>query len=269
MVVSSTLIFVFFLGISDFLTGYELSFSIFYLLPISFITVYLGYMYGILTSILCSIAWFLADIYSGAAYSNMLIPYWNTFVRLIYFSLHSIILGNLIERMNQSKIQSNTDPLTGMPNFRHFSEFATKEIERARRSRTPITISYIDLDNFKSVNDKFGHSTGDMLLKIVADTLMDSIRPNDIASRVGGDEFIILLSGSDFLKSSKVLKRIQKVLLSEMKANHWPVTFSMGAITFNTIPLSLDRMIQETDKIMYSVKNSGKNNLKHFQKPRI
>jgi len=266
IIIIVTLVFILFLNISDYLTGSELSFSIFYLIPISFITIYLNYNYGVLASILCCVAWFLADYFAGAKYSTILIPYWNAFVRLIYFCLHSIILGNLIKRMNQTKHIGDTDTLTNIPNYRCFYDFALKEIERAKRFKKPITLSYIDLDNFKKVNDKFGHSTGDYLLKTVAGILNNNIRPNDITARIGGDEFVILLSEINYKKSLTILKRIQKRLLFSMKENNWPVTFSIGAITFNNISVSVEHMISETDKLMYLVKNSGKNNLKHLQK---
>ena len=88
--------------------------------------------------------------------------------------------------------------ITGAANWRYFEEYAQKEIVRERRSKRPLTLAYFDLDNFKQINDSFGHDVGDDLLKMVAKIIQSQLRPSDMLSRVGGDEFAILLSETGY-----------------------------------------------------------------------
>ncbi|MFH0795568.1 MAG: GGDEF domain-containing protein [Candidatus Omnitrophota bacterium] len=255
------------LGFTDYITGYELSFSVFYLIPISFVTILSGFSSGMIISVLSAATWLIADLTSGAHYSNFLIPYWNTFVRLGYFSLQSFLLSKLLSELIKSKDRSLRDSLTGAPNWIYFEEFSAKEIRKARREKKPLTVVYIDLDNFKGINDTMGHDIGDYLLRTITDIIQSGIRPNDIMARVGGDEFAILLTELDYGNANHVLLRLKDNIIKEMNSNNWPVTISMGAITYRTIPGSIETLIKQTDGLMYSVKNGGKNDLKHNQWP--
>jgi diguanylate cyclase (GGDEF)-like protein len=123
-------------------------------------------------------------------------------------------------------------------------------------------LAYIDLDNFKTVNDTYGHLIGDSLLRLVADTIRNNIRTTDVLARLGGDEFVVLLPETDFEQSEIVINKVQTQLLDEMKKNNWPVTFSIGAVTFLTPPESVDEMIKKADNLMYSAKKNGKNTKK-------
>ena len=119
------------------------------------------------------------------------------------------------------------------------------------------------MDNFKQLNDSFGHSTGDNLLRLVAQTIKNSIRSVDLVGRLGGDEFAILLPETDYESAQTVLPKIHKKLLDSMKGSRWDITFSIGAVTFTIFPDNIDEIIGKTDNLMYSVKNSGKNMMKH------
>src|SRR5205085_680354 len=133
--------------------------------------------------------------------------------------------------------------------------------ERSRTVRygRPLTLTYLDLDAFKQVNDTLGHAVGDELLKTVANTLRSSVRASDIVARVGGDEFALLLPESGVGTAEVVLRKLQSRLLHAMQEKQWPVTFSMGAITFLQIPHSCDDMLHSADQLMYEVKSHGKN----------
>ena len=109
------------------------------------------------------------------------------------------------------------DFLTGVLNSRAFYQIATAEIQRSGRYGHPLTLAYIDLDNFKTVNDEFGHSTGDELLKTVARTFSDNLRSSDYVARLGGDEFAILMTETSAQAALNVVARIQ-VLLEEQDA---------------------------------------------------
>ena len=256
-----------FLGITDYLTGAELSFSIFYLIPISGVTLLAGRGYGIAAALFSAGVWLAADLLGGSDYSHWLTPYWNSAVRTGYFLLHAFLLHGLTESIRTQKALSRTDPLTGTSNWRYFQECSVQEIQRAHRSKKPLTIAYIDLDNFKSVNDMQGHDAGDEVLRVFVRTAESDMRPADRLARIGGDEFAVLLPETDFAGADRVLGRIRDSLMEQMQLYEWPVTLSIGAVTFVAPPTSVETMINKADNLMYSVKKSGKNSIRHEQWP--
>jgi diguanylate cyclase (GGDEF)-like protein len=153
------------------------------------------------------------------------------------------------------------DVLTTVPNRRAFYEALEKERVRALRYHRPMTIAYIDLDNFKKVNDSLGHAVGDELLVEVAAGLISNLRASDYVGRLGGDEFALLLPETDATAAKAVLRKLRLRLLDEMQAHRWPVTFSIGAATFLDPPGSLDVMIRLADETMYAIKAQGKDNV--------
>ncbi|HZZ15422.1 MAG TPA: diguanylate cyclase [Candidatus Sulfotelmatobacter sp.] len=153
------------------------------------------------------------------------------------------------------------DPLTTVPNRRAFYEALEKERVRSLRYRRPCTIAYLDLDNFKKVNDSLGHAVGDELLVEVAAGLRSNLRVTDYVGRLGGDEFAILLPETDATAAKLVLHKLRLRLLEQMKTHNWKVTFSIGAATFLDPPASLDVMIRLADETMYAIKAQGKNNV--------
>ncbi len=167
----------------------------------------------------------------------------------------------LKKAMEKLEELSRTDALTGILNRRAFDELAQVEIERAKRYRNPISIAYIDLDNFKSVNDEMGHNTGDGLLISITKIVQNNIREIDHFARLGGDEFILLLSNTEAKPAHEVLVKLQKMMLGEMERNNWPVTFSIGLATFNSPPSNVEEMIKKSDEAMYSAKQGGKNRI--------
>jgi diguanylate cyclase (GGDEF)-like protein len=156
---------------------------------------------------------------------------------------------------------ARVDPLTMVPNRRAFYEALDKELARSLRHRRPFTIAYVDLDNFKKVNDSLGHAVGDELLVEVAAGLRSNLRVSDYVGRLGGDEFALLLPETDATAAKLVLCKLRLRLLEEMKAHSWQVTFSIGAATFLDPPNSLDVIVRMADETMYAIKAHGKDNV--------
>jgi diguanylate cyclase (GGDEF)-like protein len=255
------------LGLTDYLSGYEMSFSIFYLIPISYSIVFSGFRTGIIISLLSAVVWFWADILSNHIYSNLLIPIWNAVMRLGYFALHSFFLSQFLVLYQKTKDLSLTDSLTGINNWRAFQEFFNREFKKAERTKKPFTLLYLDLDNFKILNDTYGHSAGDRLLMIIARKTVELIRPTDIFARLGGDEFALLLPETDVGDAKVIIHRVWQALLQEIKSNDWLVTLSLGAISYRDFNLTIDEMMKSVDNLMYDVKKNGKNNIKHITYP--
>ncbi len=160
--------------------------------------------------------------------------------------------------LEAEKSMSRIDFLTNIPNRRTFYEAVESEAHRSRRYRRPMTLAYIDIDNFKSVNDICGHAAGDDLLKLVATTIQSAIRRTDTVARLGGDEFVLLLPETSSEAAAIVVAKLQPLLQEEARRHSWPVSFSVGVVTFMTPLESVDHMIKRADELMYEVKRSGK-----------
>ncbi|MCW8854409.1 MAG: GGDEF domain-containing protein [Gammaproteobacteria bacterium] len=257
----------FFLGLGDYVIGPELSFSVFYTAPIMLATWYGGKREGLIIALVCAGIWLMADLAAGNDYSAWLIPVWNTLVRLAFFIIILWLLNTVHEKLLFEESLADTDALTGLANRRFFQEQLEREYARVQRYPEPITIAYFDLDNFKYVNDSMGHDVGDELLRSVAKTLLANIRVPDFAARLGGDEFAVLFPVLKKESALAVLEKLQAELLAVMAAKGWPVTFSIGVVTFSRAMESSRDMIRQVDGLMYEVKKSGKNNIRHLVWP--
>ncbi len=254
---------VLFVGILSHFAGSQLSLTIFYMIPIALVTWFSERWIGFIFSIFSALAWLIADLTSGATYSTPDIPYWNGVIRLGSLLILSFILSTLKGTLMQEKEFSRIDFLTGARNRRYFIELVDMEINRARRYEHPFTVVCIDLDNFKTVNDCFGHSTGDILLRLVARTMQQNIRVTDTLARLGGDEFAILLPETGGNVAEVILQKIQKINSDIMRRHGWPVTLSIGVVTFTSPPSTVDETLRISDQLMYSVKNNGKNSIQY------
>jgi diguanylate cyclase (GGDEF)-like protein len=250
-------------GILNHLAGPEISSTIFYLIPIVLVTWFAGRSIGFIFSILSALTWLIADLTSGITLLNSDVPYWNGVARLSSFFILTFILSTLKNTLRQEKEYSRIDFLTGIRNRRYFIELVNMEINRARRYEHAFTVVCIDLDNFKTVNDCFGHSTGDILLRLVARTLQQNIRVTDTVARLGGDEFAILLPETGRNVAEVILQKVQNINLEIMRRHGWPVTLSIGVVTFMSPPSTVDETLRISDQLMYTAKNNGKNSIRY------
>ena len=250
-------------GILNHVAGPQLAFTVFYLIPIVLVTWFTKRWIGFVFSLLSTLTWLIADLSSGTAYFNSDIPYWNGVARLGSFFILTFILSELKTALAQEKEYSRIDFLTGIRNRRYFIELVHMEINRARRYDRPFTLVCIDLDNFKTVNDCFGHSTGDILLRFVARTLQENVRVTDTVARLGGDEFAILLPETGRNVAETILRKVRKIALDIMRSHGWPVTLSIGAVTFMSPPSTVDETLRISDQLMYHAKNNGKNSIRY------
>jgi diguanylate cyclase (GGDEF)-like protein len=188
---------------------------------------------------------------------------WNTLIRFGFYGVVTILLAELHNALEEEQLLSSTDTLTGALNRRSFSELAEKRMIAAEVNRRPYTLVYIDLDNFKQVNDTFGHAIGDLVLKAVVDSIQKQIRNTDFLARLGGDEFAVLLTDLDQAGANRIVPRLQQSLLEKVNSQGSEITFSIGALTFLAMPGSVDEMVSLTDALMYEVKKGGKNAVKY------
>lgn len=251
------------MGAIDYVTGYELAFSVFYVAPVSLITWISGRWLGLLASLVSALVWLGADIAAGHPYSYPLIPIWNTLIRFAFFAAITILLAVLKGSMVREREFARKDTLTGALNSRSFLEFVRMEVDRSQRYKHPFTLAYIDLDNFKSVNDQFGHSTGDRVLRSVVNQAQQSLRKIDTIARLGGDEFAVLLPETNQESAGVALSKLRRSLLEEMRQNDWPITFSIGVLTCDLDAPNNDDLVQMADDLMYSVKRGSKDAIRY------
>ncbi len=248
-----------FLGMADYWTGVELSISLFYLIPIFLVTWFAGRNLGLAVSAASAIIWFLTDYSNGLVYSNNIIYVWNTLIRLGFFIVSSRLLSEFRKALKANQESAQVDYVTGAASVRYFYERAQIEISRLNRYKRPLTLVYLDLDNFKMINDRLGHAIGDKLLRAVTENIQRQIRPTDIFARLGGDEFALLMPETSAVEVKQIIGRIHSSLVKEMLTNGWMVTFSIGVVTYHQMPKSVDEMVRLADSVMYSVKTSTKN----------
>ncbi len=258
-IATGSLMLILLIGLLRILTGTEYALSLLFFLPILTSCWYINARAGYFMAFFSGIIWLLADLTFIADFSYKITPIINETFRLIVFLAGVYLLSGLRKALFREKLIAMTDPLTGVFNRRAFEKMANLELDRFRRYSIPFTVIFFDIDNFKAINDNFGHHTGDRLLKCVAQTVKDNIRSIDIFSRLGGDEFILILSGANKDLANAGVQKIRKVLQNSMSANEWSVTFSIGVVVFLTPPEDLNQVFSIADEAMYTAKKNGKN----------
>ena len=163
----------------------------------------------------------------------------------------------LYETMQEVKLLALTDGLTGLPNRIHLFQALNTAIGSTWPDLQPLTLLYIDCDNFKLLNDELGHLAGDQMLQVLALSLRDGLRPGDLATRLGGDEFVLMLPGTGARDAWLAAERIRMRGAGLMAARAWPTTLSIGAVTFMTPPKTVEIALSMADEAMYAAKQSG------------
>jgi diguanylate cyclase (GGDEF)-like protein len=149
------------------------------------------------------------------------------------------------------------DSLTSLVNARAFAARLTQELERNRRYPRPLALLYLDLDDFKVINDSHGHQTGDAVLRLVAEAMRSSVRQADIVGRLGGDEFAVLMPETDAALADAAAKRLAGSLRSVFKGTP-TVTASIGVVSCSVADANTDELLRRADQAMYEAKRTGK-----------
>jgi diguanylate cyclase (GGDEF)-like protein len=247
------------IGLVDFLTGPDFTFSPFYLIPPMFTAWKMSGRFALFISFVTSITWLWVD-FSSKRYSLVTPVYtWNFFSRLILLLVVVFLLSSLKKSMEREKSLSSTDHLTKAVNSRVFKELLDLEIKRSIRYHHSLTLAYVDIDNFKLINDWYGHAVGDKVLATISNEIRLSIRQNDNLGRLGGDEFAMLLVETDSAAARNVVTNIQARLTTVIRENNWPISCSFGVLSCTDSFCTPEEMINLADQLMYSVKKSTKN----------
>lgn len=186
--------------------------------------------------------------------------------------LHSIMpqFAVLIDRADLKNKASEfeqlsfTDGLTGLPNLSYLEDRLTEEIKRSSRYRTAMSFLMIDVDEFKSYNDNFGHAEGNKALQIVGICLKESLRDTDFAARFGGEEFSIILPQTATAEAADIAERVRERIEKESFPNR-PVTVSIGVASVSKSLNNKDALIEAADEALYEAKRIGRNNVQVYE----
>ena len=257
------------LGMADYATGPDFEFSLLYLVPVLILTWVEDGRVAIAAAILSAVCSIAADT---ALRGLSAFTLWNGLTRLgIYVvvaalasRVHSdrerlatmnVRLARLLE---EEQRLARTDTLTGLANSRAFSDALHRAIARNRRDRTPLAVACFDLDNFKSLNDAQGHAGGDRALLAAAGALTRVARTADVAARIGGDEFAVLLHNCNEAGAHAVAGRMLQEITSVMQRAGTGLGASVGVACFSDPPDDPDVTLGAADRALYEAKSQGK-----------
>jgi diguanylate cyclase (GGDEF)-like protein len=220
------------------------------LLPIMLVAWYVNATWALAVVALVVLSWHAAD---RVALTES-VPVWvvniNSAVRASVFSLVVLLTAALRAAYRRQHVLATRDALTGLANRRHFMAVAETERRRARRYRHPITIGFLDLDDFKAVNH-----------------LLRRLRNVDTAARLGGDEFVVLLPQTTAQPGASAIADVQRGVVRELREQGFQVGLSAGVATFLEPPDGVDEMLEVADQLMYEAKRSDKGTLRQAVLP--
>ncbi len=178
----------------------------------------------------------------------------------------SVVLGFAEEKRRNRVLfnQSRRDSLTGLYNKRYLQEKLKEMLDDAEAESATMSLAFIDVDNFKSINDTYGHEKGDEILKSIGEIISRFIRSSDYAFRYGGDEFVIIFSGIKSTKAVEVIERIRKYLIDSL--GEVKLTISSGVADYKKDE-RYDEWVSRADGAMYFSKKNGKNKTTLFPMP--
>lgn len=263
---AATVIAVVMIGWIDYATGPEIGLSLLYLVPVALAGWYGGVTAAIFVGSAAGSVWLAADVAWRDSETAIAISVWNAFTRYVIYISQGVLLA-LVHR-DREKLRrlaaresslARTDTRTQLPNARAFMEMLETELHAARESGEAMCVAYLDLDNFKQVNDRYGHAAGDEVLQNVATAIQRSIRGHDVAARLGGDEFAVLLRGVDPHVAQSVGERIA-ARVREIGSRYAEAALgvTLGVAYVNSLPESASALLQAADGAMYVGKTSGK-----------
>ena len=260
---SAAVVVVAILGFVDYVTGPDLAFSPLYLVPLSAAAWRLRTRYALALAAVCAAVWEAADVLSGEVYSSPVVPVWNTTTRLLTYVLVVILLTRLRMTLRSSALLALTCPLTGVGNPRGFDEAMRQAMDHAKEARRPLSVVYLDLDDFKAINDQLGHSGGDSVLRALATALRERTRSSDYVGRLGGDEFAMVLPDTSSTEARALMEGMMSRVADTLKGLPLTPTFSAGVATFLLVPDRVDDVLEVADGLMYAAKRAGKKGYRH------
>lgn len=255
------------IGWLDYVTGVDIGFSLFYLVPIVASAWACGLRVGVFVAAVAGSVWLAVDVSLSGPHTSLGVSLWNAFTRYVIYISEAVFIA-LLRRDREllrtlaarESALARTDETTLLANTRAFAEAAEEELARARANGESVCVLYIDLDNFKQINDTLGHPAGDAVLQQVAEELSHVLRPGDLAARLGGDEFGVLLRGVDETIAERVANRILgRITDLGMTYPGSSLGATVGIAYFAAnLPHDAEAILSAADALMYEGKRQGK-----------
>lgn len=236
----------------EFVSPPEFPSVLLYLLPLAVSAWYGGPVRTTALWLLLAVLWYL--LFPG--------DWGEVWYGLTHFALYALIAVMIFAyrgMYHRAHQRSTVDPLTTLLNRAGFERLSTDEFIRAQRYGHPISLLYIDVDDFKAVNDERGHAAGDELLRRIGHVLRGGLRRSDLAGRLGGDEFLVLLSETGSHGAAEAAREIHTNLIVMARRHDYPVTFSIGVVSYATPTVEFHEAVRRADQLMYEAKRAGKN----------
>jgi diguanylate cyclase (GGDEF)-like protein len=262
-IVISAAVLVALVGVVDYLTLDRLDCTVGYAIPVVLVSFIFSGYYGVL---------FVVTSVLGSLWADTLTSYASLTSATYLVSLISrlgllLMLVGAFSALRRSQRQAlalvRNDPLTGIANSATFYDIGDREVSRCHRHKHPLTLAVMDCDNFHEINDRFGRNTGDAILCLAARSIAGNVRSTDVAARLRDDIFVMLLPDTNDTAAVQVIERLQQRLYEAMRHEDWPVTCSVGAVTFFQPPATVDEIVHHAEALLQVAKRSGKNQIKH------
>ena len=243
-------------GAIDYATGVEIHVTSLYFIPLAAAGWRLGRVGAVIASLFSAAVWFFALYFTAVHFASYV---WiaNVITQLTAFLSVSLLVAMLNHSLARERGLSGTDYLTGLRNRRAFIEHANAALLLCRRHGRPVALAYIDLDNFKQVNDSLGHARGDTVLGACAKTIGALLRESDIPARFGGDEFAVFLPEASAESALAVLDRIRNAIALAKETQGIGVTASIGLVVDESASCDIDELLQRADAQMFVAKSNG------------
>ena len=247
------------IGALDWVAHPQVILSTLYLLPIVLMSWTRGFAAGIVMSVLDLAIMLWLELESKERPATIVLV--NASVRSCLFVFVSFLVSKLSTLVVRLTSLSLVDNLTGLANARAAHEAIERVLALASRTHSPFSVFYLDVDHFKRVNDERGHAAGDDLLRRIGAAMSGRLRRTDIAARMGGDEFFVLLADTAAEGAATFAESLRTTLLLEMARTREPVTFSIGGVTFVRPPNDPASLLNQVDAAMYRVKHAKRDGI--------
>jgi diguanylate cyclase (GGDEF)-like protein len=225
--------------------------TIFYVLPVAVVAWFGSRALGLATAALAALLWLWLDLVPRYGIWHG-IDLWNTVIRALALGT----LAHFLAESGSALRYAQSDYLTGLANSRAFYDAAQLESRRAQRYGGSFTLMYLDVDDLRAVNERFGHPVGDALLRSVATMLRSRMRGTDVVARLGADHFAILLPETDAEAAHGVLRKLEAVLTGISEKGPWTSGFSVGAASFMVPPESVEDALNRAEDLMYAARRT-------------
>jgi diguanylate cyclase (GGDEF)-like protein len=252
------------LGLLRTSTDAEYAFASAAILPVILVAWLGGRREGLIMAILAAGMWVGADLLAHRQFSANWVPMVNGLTRLGTYVLIAYLTSKLKELLLHEQEMASQDALTGLLNRRAFFAEGEAEVDRSRRYGHGLAVAFLDLDDFKQLNDRQGHQTGDQALKAVSKALREAMRSTDRIARLGGDEFAVLLPEINYSAAAEAGQKIGTAIDMAMRPFP-PVGVSVGVVWFDQVRDNFPAMLNAADDLMYEIKQHGKHGVQTRQ----